>query len=92
MDYKSTRWKEKRKRILSRDKYLCRNCVRYGKYKTADTVHHMKPAEFYPQYIYCNWNLISLCNKCHNAMHDRDTHELTELGRKLAEKAIPPSV
>lgn len=42
------------------------------------------PLEFYPEYRTVGWNLISLCRECHNRMHDRDSHELTEEGNKLA--------
>lgn len=40
MDYKSKKWKQFRKRILRRDKYICRECNRYGKTTGANTVHH----------------------------------------------------
>ena len=83
MEYKSKRWQSKREKILRRDKYLCRECARYGRNKDADMVHHIYPVEYYPEYQWCDWNLISLCNKCHNAMHDRDTHEITVKGKSL---------
>ena len=89
--YNTPRWKRKRLYILQRDKYLCQECLRYGKRVDADTVHHIYAADVYPEYAYSNWNLISLCNKCHNAMHDRDKHELTYQGEKLKEKITPPT-
>lgn len=33
-----------------------------------------------------DWNLLSLSEKKHNAMHDRVTHELTELGLEWQRK------
>ena len=84
--YNSKRWKLKRECILKRDRYLCQECKRYGKRVDADTVHHIQPYEAYPEYAYKDSNLISLCNKCHNAMHIRDTHELTVLGKQWQEK------
>lgn len=52
----------------------------------AGHVHHVYPFEQYPEYALESWNLISLCQQCHNKMHDRDTHELTEEGRRLQRK------
>lgn len=88
--YRTTRWKRKRKQILRRDKYLCQYYKRFGKRIDADTVHHIYPVGQYPEYAYCNWNLISLSGEAHNAMHDRITHELTGEGKRLQEKTSPP--
>jgi len=88
--YNTSRWKRKRQHILLRDKYLCQECMRYGKRVDADTVHHVYVADTYPEYAYSDWNLISLCNKCHNAMHDRDNHSLTTKGENLKKKISPP--
>ncbi|MDF2531626.1 MAG: hypothetical protein K0S47_3192 [Herbinix sp.] len=86
MNYKNKRWAHKRAAILRRDKYLCQESKRYGKAVEATTVHHIYPAEFYPELAHENWNLISLSGTKHNAMHDRDTHELTELGKQWQER------
>lgn len=84
--YKSTKWKRKRAVILRRDEYMCRQSKRYGKTEPATTVHHIYPFEFYPELALVEWNLISLSDKQHNAMHDRVTHELTELGLAWQER------
>lgn len=86
MNYKSKRWLHKREIILKRDDYLCQESKRYGKNVQATTVHHIYPVELYPELAYVNWNLISLTEKKHNGMHDRTTHELTELGRQWKER------
>ena len=86
MDYKSTRWKKLRERILRRDNYMCQVSVRYGRHVQADTVHHIFPADEYPEYQWQEWNLISLSGSMHNKMHIRDTQELTDEGIKLLEK------
>ena len=78
--YKSKKWKTKRQSILRRDDYLCRECKRYGKTTPATTVHHILPMEQRPDLKLNSLNLISLCNECHNKMHDRNTNELTEKG------------
>lgn len=84
--YKSTKWKAKRINILKRDNYLCRECIRYGKTTGATTVHHVKPLEFNYELRLDSNNLISLCSKCHDKMHDRTNNELTDLGNKLIER------
>lgn len=88
--YKDRKWELKREKILKRDKYQCQYSKRYGKDIDADTVHHIYPVEDYPQYAFCDWNLISLSNSMHNKMHDRVTGKLTELGEELKRKTIPP--
>lgn len=92
MDYKSGRWRRMRKRILERDKYRCRENARYGRVVEATTVHHIWPEEKYPEYAWCEWNLIALSSAAHNAMHDRDTHELTELGEAWRRRTTPPTL
>lgn len=78
--YKSKRWKRKRGVILRRDEYLCRQCKRYGKTTQASTVHHINPLEVSPELALINDNLVSLCNSCHELMHDRVNDRLTHLG------------
>jgi 5-methylcytosine-specific restriction protein A len=90
--YHSTRWKRKREKILRRDGYMCQLSLRYGKRIDADTVHHIYPVEDYPEYAFCDWNLISLSGNMHNKLHDRSTNKLTELGETLKNKTIPPTL
>lgn len=68
-NYRSSAWKRKRLHILRRDKYLCQDCIRYGRRREATTVHHIKHADEYPQLAFCDDNLISLCEACHNKRH-----------------------
>lgn len=89
--YYTDRWRKKRERILRRDKNLCQHFKRYGKNIDADTVHHIYPVEEYPEYMWCDWNLISLSKKAHDMFHDRNTNKLTRLGEELKRKTIPPS-
>lgn len=84
--YKSTKWKTKRTNILKRDEYLCVECKRYGKSVQATTVHHIKPLDTHEELRLDSNNLISLCSKCHDKMHDRTNNELTDLGKKLIER------
>lgn len=92
MDYKSARWRKLRECVLRRDKYLCRESARYGRMIPADTVHHVWPADRYPEYAWCEWNLIALSSATHNAMHNRDTGELTELGETWRRRVHPPTL
>lgn len=88
--YESTRWRKKRIHILKRDGYICQHFKRYGKRIDADTAHHIYPVDEYPEYTWCDWNLISLSRKAHDMMHDRVTGKLTRLGEELKRKTIPP--
>lgn len=81
--YHSERWEHKRQIILRRDGYIDQVAKRYGRIEEADTVHHIFPREFYPEYEWENWNLISVSKKTHNELHDRESHELTEKGKEL---------
>lgn len=85
--YKRKAWRVKRVNILKRDNYECRECARYGKRVDATTVHHIYPYQEYPQLALESDNLVSLCCKCHELMHDRSTQELTALGKAWQTRA-----
>lgn len=89
--YKSKQWKVRREKILKRDQYECRNCKRYGKNRIANTVHHCNPLLEHPEWRLLTWNLLSVCTKCHDKMHDRENDKLTELGEYWREKVTPPT-
>lgn len=67
--YSTAKWKQKRKAILHRDGYMCRECKRYGRMREATEVHHIKHYDEYPELAFDNNNLISLCHACHNKQH-----------------------
>lgn len=91
MNYKCDRWQRLRERILRRDK-RCRETARYSPMPPAATVvHHVYPAEDYPGWAWEPWNLIGLSERAHNAMHDRRTGKLTELGLAWQRRVSPPS-
>lgn len=68
--YKSITWQKCREYILSRDLYLCQECLdTCGIPVPADTVHHI-------EHLKDNWerrldptNLVSVCRTCHNRLH-----------------------
>lgn len=70
---------------------ICQWSKRYGKRVEATHVHHIWPAEDYPQYAWEKWNLIALSQEAHNAMHDRRTGKLSAIGEQLRRRTIPPS-
>ena len=75
-NYKTQKWLRKRAAILKRDNYMCQECKKYGRITEAQTVHHIKPAELFPELVYTNENLISLCNACHNREHPEKAFKL----------------
>ena len=68
-DYNDTKWRNKRKKILRRDGYMCQKCKRYGRRTEATTVHHIKHADEYPELAWDDDNLVSLCGSCHDKEH-----------------------
>lgn len=83
MTYKEPKWLKLRETALRRDKYIDQYLKRYGKIKQAEIVHHIFPVNDFPEYKYCLWNLISVSRATHNLFHNRDTDELTEIGKQL---------
>lgn len=89
MNYQSYKWKKKRARILKLDRGMDRVAEYFGRHEIATTVHHIYPADEYPEYEWCDWNLISVSQSTHNKLENRKTGELTELGIWLMKKTIP---
>lgn len=88
-DYHGDRWKKKRKHILRLDGYKCQIDKMFGKTTDAEVVHHIYPADEYPKYAWCDWNLISVSKANHNKLENRNTGKLTELGRRLQQDTTP---
>lgn len=100
--HNTVEWKRKRKVILKRDNYRCKECGRYGKVVEANTVHHILPIEERPDLRFNNNNLVSLCEEHHEKMHNKFNGTLSKLGDSwrdrtlrqhpnLRERAIKPS-
>ena len=87
---KNKRWWRLRDRALRRAKHRCQEAARYGIQREAEVVHHIWPAEDYPEFAYCLWNLVSLTAENHNRMHDRVTRQLTPLGLSWKRRTVPP--
>ena len=88
-DYGSAKWKKKRLHILRLDGYKDRIAARYGKTMEATIVHHIYPADLFPEYAWKDWNLISVSMATHNRLENRTTGELTRLGMDLMNQTIP---
>ena len=71
--YKSQAWKAIRQTAISRDHYLCRDCLAKGRYTPAEEVHHiieLTPENISDPKVSLNLdNLVSLCRVCHQARH-----------------------
>lgn len=67
--YQSPKHKAWREKVLRRDKYLCQECLRYGKKTAATHAHHIKFREDYPELQYVVDNGQSLCALHHNKAH-----------------------
>lgn len=86
--YKSKEWRKCREKILIRDHYLCQQCLRNGKLTTANTVHHIKPREDYPELALDEDNLESICPPCHNQEHPEKGRKKTEEPRRKRRATI----
>lgn len=63
--YNSTRWKELRKLILSRDPY-CVRCAGEGRVTPSDTVNHRTPHKSDYDRFWDVENLEGVCKSCHS--------------------------
>lgn len=88
-DYYGAKWKRKRARILRMDGYKCQIAKRYGRTEEAVVVHHIYPADEYPEWAWCDWNLISVSLATHNKLENRQTGELTQMGLDLQRRTVP---
>lgn len=52
-NYSTRRWKKKREAILKRDGYKCMECSRKNITTPATMVHHLNPADRYPDLFFC---------------------------------------
>jgi len=65
-------WQRKRAEALKRDNFECQNCKNVGKLRMADCVHHVVEVQSRAELALELENLRSLCNRCHNAVHERN--------------------
>lgn len=70
--YRTKEWLNFRLYILTRDNYLCIECLKQGKYTKGNTVHHIIPIRGGQE----GWdkrldedNVITVCESCHSKIH-----------------------
>lgn len=89
--YKSREWITLRAEVMRDDHHECQHCLQRGIYTRADMVHHVNEVRKRPdmaltkEYIDNETkekkrNLVSLCNPCHEAEHDRFEKYRTDFG------------
>lgn len=79
--YLSDDWKELRLDVLEELHYECSECLKKGEYTRADCVHHVNEVRVRPDLALSRFyiddegkqrrQLVPLCNKCHNIVHDK---------------------
>lgn len=79
--YLTEDWKELRLDVLREHHYECQECLKTGIYTRADCVHHANEVKKRPDLAMSRFyidqegnrqqNLVPLCNKCHNVVHDK---------------------
>lgn len=79
--YATEEWKELRQSVLEFFHFECQECLKKGNYTKADCVHHVNEVRCRPDlalsrtYIDVNgerqYQLVPLCNACHNLIHDK---------------------
>ena len=85
--YKSKRWQAVREYCMTRDKRLCVDCLKKGRYTPAEEVHHvveLTPINITDASVSLNPdNLVCLCRECHRTRHGAHDRRYTvdEFGR-----------
>lgn len=76
MDYaeklKNPKWQKKRLEIMERDDWKCQIC---SSKKNSLTVHHIRYMSGYEPWNYPESLLITLCENCHDFVHERGRWE-----------------
>jgi 5-methylcytosine-specific restriction enzyme A len=67
--YNSSTWRLARKRVLTRDHYLCQRCLQKDVLTPAEIVHHIHHLQDHPEQALDESNLQSVCARCHNQLH-----------------------
>lgn len=80
--YKSREWKRLRAQVLRMDHYECQLHKQRGRYKRANTVHHVLELKDRPDLKTSVWyegkrQLVSLCKDCHEEVHGH-RHEMPD--------------
>lgn len=82
-----TAWDKLRKRILSRDKYLCQTCARKGRLTPANEVDHKKPKA--KGGTDSEDNLEAICSPCHKAKTSAENGRSTKMKIEIGTDGWP---
>lgn len=69
-DLKTAKWQRKRAEIIRRDNGYCQRCFIKHKIINEENiqVHHIKSRRDFPELMYENSNLITICGHCNNEL------------------------
>ena len=85
----SGRWKMLAQHIRSRNNHLdMYEFQMYGRRIDSQMVHHIYPESEYPEYFWCEWNLIPVSYATHNRLHKPDG-SLSKAGLDLMKRTKP---
>lgn len=85
--YDTAKWHRVREAVLRRDSYTDQVQKRYSLMPSEATlVHHIFPREVFPEWQYEAWNLVSVSNKTHQKLHNRNDDRLTQEGYDLLQR------
>lgn len=88
--HNTKRWKRKSLQIRRVDRYMDMVALRFWNKRIEGTmVHHIYPADEYPEYAFCDWNLITVSRRTHEMLEDRQKGTLTALGMELQRRTVP---
>jgi 5-methylcytosine-specific restriction endonuclease McrA len=71
--YADKRWIELRDAKRAEANWECEECLKKGKHRVADEVHHIVPIEVDITKAYDYTNLILVCKKCHREKHKKES-------------------
>ena len=79
--YTSRAWVRLRRAVLREQNNECQLCKAKGRYRAADTVHHVHYVKARPDLALSRYdeqgerNLLAVCRDCHHALHESDAHD-----------------
>jgi hypothetical protein len=77
-------WQAARRKVIARDDGKCKRC---GSRQKRQVVHHIIPYEFAPSLNTALWNLVLLCQSCHEPMLGKELEYKEELFQLLKKTA-----
>ena len=84
--YKTIEWLQLRDKVLRDNHYECERCRQKSPavYSRAVIVHHIKEVRIFPELALNKSNLMAVCFRCHEDLHNRFGHD--ELKETLNEE------